>query len=199
MKISPATAEGTKNIILDRAFARFGRYGFGKTTMAEIAQDCDMSPGNLYRYFKSKKDIGADCSRRCMNQKLELVREIVRNHKLDPARKLQALALEVLEYMHFQFSDQPALMELVDYISKDRWDIVMKYLEQERSLISEILAEGNRSGVFNVIDVSETAQFIQSGLIKFLAPRYMDAFPLETLRIEAHGTTQLLIEGIRAK
>ena len=45
--------EKIRQVILNKAFSRFGRYGFGKTTMAEIAKDCEMSPGNLYRYFKS--------------------------------------------------------------------------------------------------------------------------------------------------
>jgi AcrR family transcriptional regulator len=34
---------------------RFGWYGFGKNTMAEIAKDCEVSSGNLYCYFKIKK------------------------------------------------------------------------------------------------------------------------------------------------
>ena len=120
MKLTEETTEEIKHNILDKAFARFGHFGFGKTTMAEIAKDCEMSAGNLYRYFENKKEIGAGCAKRCMQQKLELVREIVRNHRIKPEKKLQAFALEVLEYMHHQFSDQPAVMELVDFISRER-------------------------------------------------------------------------------
>ncbi|MBT5470191.1 MAG: TetR/AcrR family transcriptional regulator [Nitrospina sp.] len=198
MKLAQETTEATKHDILDKAFARFGHYGFGKTTMAEIAKDCDMSAGNLYRYFENKKEIGAGCARRCMQQKLELVREIVRNKKLNPSKKLQRFTLDILDYMHQQFADQPALMELVDFISRERWDIVQQYMDQERSLLSEILSEGNRSGDFNIPDVLETAKWIQASLIKFIAPRYMDAFPLKELRKEASGVTALLIEGLKA-
>jgi AcrR family transcriptional regulator len=197
MKLAPETTEETKNIILDKAYARFGHLGFGKTTMAEISKDCDMSPGNLYRYFKSKTEIGVGCSKRCMQQKLDIVRDIVRNPRLKPDKKLQAFSLEVLNYMHYQFSDQPALMELVDVISHERWDIVLEYMEKERSLISEILSEGNRCGDFNVSDVLETAKWIQAALIKFIAPRYMDAFTLEELKKEALGVTVMLIEGLK--
>ena len=41
--------------ILDAAEARFRTYGFGKTTMAEIASDIDMSTANLYRYFENNE------------------------------------------------------------------------------------------------------------------------------------------------
>jgi AcrR family transcriptional regulator len=197
MKLALETTEENKNIILDKAFLRFRHFGFGKTTMVEIAEDCEMSAGNLYRYFKSKKDIGAGCARRCMQQKLDLEREIVRNHRLKPEQKLQTLALEVLDYMYLQFSDQPALMELVDFISRKRWDIVLQYMEQERSLLSEILSEGNRSGDFNIPDVLGTSKCIQAALIKFIAPRYMDAFTLEELRQEASGVTTMLTEGLK--
>ena len=197
MKLSEETTEEIKHNILDKAFARFGHYGFGKTTMAEIAKDCEMSAGNLYHYFESKKEIGAGCAKRCMQQKLELVREIVRNHRIKPEKKLQAFALEVLEYMHHQFSDQPAVMELVDFISRERWDIVLQYMEQERSLLSEVLSEGNRSGDFNIPDVLGTAKWIQAALIKFIAPRYMDAFTLEELRNEAIGVTAMLTKGLK--
>jgi AcrR family transcriptional regulator len=56
--------------ILDAAHRRFSAYGFGKTTMAEIADDVGMSAANLYRYFENKLDLGAaawkrSCWRAC--------------------------------------------------------------------------------------------------------------------------------------
>jgi len=197
MKLAEETTEAIKHDILDKAFARFGRFGFGKTTMAEIAKDCDMSAGNLYRYFDNKKEIAAGCAQRCMQQKLDLVRGILRDPNLSPDEKLQRFALDILEYMHQQFSDQSALMELVDFVSRERWDIVAHFMEQEKSLLSEILSEGNRSGQYNVSNVLETAKWIQASLIKFIAPRYMDAFPLEELIKEATGVTALLTAGLK--
>jgi len=202
--IKPATTNSLEETqlsirqrILEKAFSRFGRYGFGKTTMAEIAKDCAMSPGNLYRYFKSKKDIGADCAKQAMSQKLELVRKIIDNENFSSIQKLHASTLEVLNYMHFQFSDQAELMELVDFISRERWDIVQEYMKQERFLISEILSQGNSSRDFNIRDVQETSKWIQAALMKFFAPRSMDAFTLEELRKEAEGVVNTLIRGLK--
>ena len=165
--------------------------------MAEIAKDCAMSPGNLYRYFKSKKDIGADCAKRAMSQKLALVKKIIDNENFSSIQKLHASTLEVLNYMHFQFSDQAELMELVDFISRERWDIVQEYMKQERFLISEILTQGNRSRDFNIRDVQETSKWIQAALMKFFSPRSMDAFTLEELRKEAEGVVNTLIRGLK--
>ena len=53
-----ATAD-IRGLIVEAARVRFERYGFNKSTMAEIAGDCGMSAANLYRYFESKSEIAA--------------------------------------------------------------------------------------------------------------------------------------------
>ncbi|MBT6663673.1 MAG: TetR/AcrR family transcriptional regulator, partial [Nitrospina sp.] len=131
---------------------------------------------NLYRYFKSKKDICADCGSRVLQQRLELIQKTINNKKLSPDEKLKTSVLEVLNYMHYHFSKQPALMELVDFISRERWDIVQEYMEQEKLLISEILFQGKSSGDFIISDVLETSIWVQAALTKFFSPRYMGGF-----------------------
>ncbi len=49
------TAETPREKIMEAAMARFSYYGFGKTTMAEIAKDCGMSAANIYRFFENKR------------------------------------------------------------------------------------------------------------------------------------------------
>jgi AcrR family transcriptional regulator len=43
--------------ILDAAERCFVRSGFHRTTMQDVAAEASMSPGNLYRYFRSKEAI----------------------------------------------------------------------------------------------------------------------------------------------
>lgn len=54
----------TRDRILEAAINRIKHYGYGKTTMAEIAADCDMSPGNIYRFFEAKIDIAEAMARK---------------------------------------------------------------------------------------------------------------------------------------
>ena len=49
--------ESIREQIVDAAKKRFSHFGYAKTTMAEVATDCSMSPGNLYRFFPGKLDI----------------------------------------------------------------------------------------------------------------------------------------------
>src|ERR1700679_1481470 len=52
-----AEKDSVRAQIVEAAKKRFSHFGYAKTTMAEIATDCAMSPGNLYRFFPGKLDI----------------------------------------------------------------------------------------------------------------------------------------------
>jgi len=68
--------------ILEAAERRFAHYGYGKTTMAEIAQDADMSVGNLYRFFRNKEAIALAGTERLLSAKLDAgLRRQHRNHR----------------------------------------------------------------------------------------------------------------------
>ncbi|QPJ64532.1 MAG: TetR/AcrR family transcriptional regulator [Candidatus Nitrohelix vancouverensis] len=199
MKQTLHSADEIKKQIVDQAFERFGRFGFGKTTMAEIAGDCDMSAGNLYRYFKSKEEIGAQCARTCMGEKLDLLRDIVRRPGITAAARLKCYVIEILHAMNAAFADRPLQMELVDHISEARWDIVLDYLNKEASLLAEILAEGNRTGEFDIADIMQTAKLVQAACIKFTTPRFVSGLPLEQLEQEARGVMDLLLTGLNKR
>jgi TetR/AcrR family transcriptional regulator, repressor for uid operon len=57
-----------KNRILDGAERCFVRHGFHRSTMQDVAAECAMSPGNLYRYFPSKDAIVAGLAERDREQ-----------------------------------------------------------------------------------------------------------------------------------
>src|ERR1700754_2645280 len=50
--------------ILAAAQTCFARAGFHQTSMQEICTEAGMSPGNLYRYFRSKEEIIAGIAER---------------------------------------------------------------------------------------------------------------------------------------
>ncbi len=50
--------------ILEAAQTCFARSGFHQTSMQEICAEAGMSPGNLYRYFRSKEEIIAGIAER---------------------------------------------------------------------------------------------------------------------------------------
>ncbi len=199
MKTMEKTVDEIRDQILDAAFARFGQYGLGKTTMAEIAKDCDMSAGNLYRYYPNKAEIGAGCAMRCFNEMEALLREIMRRPNLTAAERLKTFVLEKFYHVHEQFSEQPKLYELVMYIQQEKFDMIQALMKGQQSLLAEILAEGNRSGEFDVPDVLETASLIQSAVTIFNAPHFINSYSFEKLEHDAKGVVDLLVRGLGKK
>ncbi|MEJ0078711.1 MAG: TetR/AcrR family transcriptional regulator [Alphaproteobacteria bacterium] len=57
-------AADRRSEILSAAQTCFARAGFHQTSMQEICAEAGMSPGNLYRYFRSKEDIIAGIAER---------------------------------------------------------------------------------------------------------------------------------------
>ncbi len=196
MKILEKTQDEIKNQILDAAYSRFAQYGMGKTTMAEIAKDCDMSAGNLYRYYENKTEIAAGCCQRCLGEQKVLFREIIQRPNLSPSQRLETFIVEMLQHLHAQFSQKPRLFELVMHVSQERMDLVEQHHKVLQSYLAEILAEGNKSGEFDVPDVLTSAEMILAATSRFNAPHFMSSFSLEQLEREAKGVVQLLISGL---
>ncbi|MCZ6512920.1 MAG: TetR/AcrR family transcriptional regulator [Nitrospinae bacterium] len=190
-------AEEIKSLILDKAVDRFIRYGFGKTTMVEIAKDCGMSAGNLYRYFESKFEIGVGVAQIYISKAEQILRDVLKRPGLSPTQRLEAFVLEKLRYMHHHIIEQPNVQDLVDYILEDRWDLVERHRDVQNSLMSEILSDGNRTGEFNVSDVVHTANAIYAMTTKFRLPHFIKNVTLEGLEQEAKAVVDLMLHGLK--
>jgi AcrR family transcriptional regulator len=197
MSTGDPIAEDIKGLILEKATDRFVRYGFGKTTMVEIAKDCGMSAGNLYRYFESKFDIGVGVAQQYISDAEQILRDVLQRPGLKPARRLEAFVLEKLRFMHSHIIEQPNVQDLVNYILDERWDLVEHHRDAQNALMSEILSEGNRAGAFKVADVVLTANTIYAMTTKFRLPHFIKNVTLEELEQEAKGVVALMIQGLK--
>lgn len=197
MATGDPTAEEIKELILEKAIDRFVQYGFGKTTMVEIAKDCGMSAGNLYRYFESKFDIGVGVAQGYISEAEQILSDVLKRPSLKPAQRLEAFVLEKLKFMHSHIVEQPNVQDLVNYILDERWDLVERHRDIQNTFMSEILSEGNRTGEFKVGDVAQTANAIYAMTTKFRLPHFVKNVTLEELEQEAKAAVSLMIQGLK--
>jgi len=201
--------EEIREQILDAAYERFSRYGFGKTTVTEIAGDCSMSASNLYRFFENKNDIGAGVVIRFTEVEEKLIREEIRQPGFDAAKRLESLVIVIIRFIYNAFASRPHILELVDFVIKERYDLAEKHDEMLVSLIAEVLALGNASDEFNVTDVVATADTIKMAIASFTDPAIIgismqcsiqhDYFKLENMEIMAKKVVSLLLEGLKKR
>ncbi len=182
--------------IIEAAHARFRHYGYGKTTMAEIATDTGMSAANLYRYFSSKQDIIAECANRSMCERVDRLRTAIRKPGLSAVGQLKTYVLTDLNMSHEMAEGDKKISELVNNITLQRPDMVYKKIEAENTLIAEILCHGIDTGEFVIDDISDTAKTIHMSLVVFNVPIFMGLYSLEEFKKKANSIIELIVNGL---
>ncbi len=185
--------------ILDAAEVRFRTYGFGKTTMAEIAGDIEMSTANLYRYYENKLAIGVAMASRCMGERELVLNEVMSRQNITEVERMQIFVLTVLDYMHSQFSNEPKMSELVDVIVKKAPELVEHKVERDRQFVATILQNGCVSGEFGIEDVDEMSSYVLAAIVKFSSPFFVALYPIEELQRLAKGVVALILTGLIKK
>lgn len=191
--------EEIKQAIIAAAMERLARYGYGKTTMAELASDCKMSAGNLYRYFMSKLDIAEEIARQSFIRTAERLREVVRRPNIPAVERLRSFLMEQMLITFQELEKDQHWIEMAEIVARERPHVANEGLARVRSLIAEILAMGNATGEFDIDDVNFTAEMIQSATFKFRYPQLFSGLTLEKLEREAEGVIALLIDGLRCR
>ncbi|HJP19089.1 MAG: hypothetical protein CMD96_03520 [Gammaproteobacteria bacterium] len=186
-----------KKQILDAANERFNHYGYNKTTMAEIANDCDMTAGNLYRYFQNKEEIITQIAVQCMQLREETLRKLVENHKSDVTDLLLSFVLKNLEYSFEEFSQQKKIYELIEFITRRQRKLLDQHLKNIQSLISLILKKGRETKEFKFDDTEVAAEAVLNATTKFMAPSFMVLYSLEDLQRMARNVIRLVVEGLK--
>lgn len=188
----------TRTQILEAAMQRIMHYGYSKTTMSEIAKDCCMSAGNIYRFFASKLDIAEAMAREFSQKGFERHAVI--------ARKNTSAVARMHEFYHFDLSStfeaieaDAKILEVAQVLKSERPLYFNEQLAQERVYVVQILTSGMESGELRHLPhPDETAEFIQSGLMKFRFPQLFSALSLPKLQRELDGVLNLMMFGIVA-
>ena len=189
----------TRTQILDCAEGRFRTFGYGKTTMAEIAGDARMSAANLYRYFDNKQELGVACAKRCIEEMFQALRIVIRQQDAPASTLLMTFVVEIVRWTHETTAEQPRVHELVEMITRERHEVVRWRDSRICGLIAEILARGNDSGEFDVDDVISTAATIHAALSMFQLPLFVGLYSMEELELKAKNVAQLLLQGLLVK
>lgn len=182
--------------ILEAAKKRFVHYGYAKTTMAEIAADLNMSPGNLYRYFPGKIDIAEAIADEATEETHVVLREVARQPGISARDKLVAYMQKEMEMTFAKLDSDPRIYEMAQFIKKERPHHVNSHMAEERQILGEVLRAGIASGEFAIADVDFTAEMFQAATLKFRYPQLWTVLPLEKLKRELNGVMALLIDGL---
>ncbi|UCF93207.1 MAG: TetR/AcrR family transcriptional regulator [Desulfobacterales bacterium] len=151
----------------------FSEKGFTKSTMEDIAQEAELSPGTLYLYFKNKDELYASLSLRIL-QYLNIRLEDLKNaENMDSQKKIAALKdalydvyqfdpLVLISMFHLQSS------ETLKNLSPDLLADIMKLSRRSLRMMAQIFEEGIRRGTLinkNPTALADVVWALFSGIV----------------------------------
>lgn len=185
-------SEARRLEILHAAARVFRRRGLAASGMREIAEEADLSPGNLYYYFAGKDQLLLYCQERTLEHMLaameaasalpassaERLRSVLRAH-------VHAL-LDEMEgaTAHLEIETLPAPMRLAVIEQRDRYERAVRGL----------VAEGMKRGEFGRGDPALVTRAML-GAVNWTARWYRPDGPLSVRQV-AEGLAEYLVKGL---
>lgn len=189
----------TRERILHAAMNRIKHYGYGKTTMAEIAADCGMSPGNIYRFFEAKIDIAEAMARRHYSENQLESAAIARRKDIQPDERLREIFFKRMRDNYNLFHENAKILEVAEVLGRERPMFSNEQLAHDRVFLSALLEEGADKGLFMAGDYEFIAEMLQSATVKFSIPQLFSQLTLPKLERELGGVLDLLLNGLYAR
>ncbi|MGQ3675467.1 TetR/AcrR family transcriptional regulator [Xanthobacter sp. TB0139] len=166
MKESP---EETRERIARAAEDLFRRFGFAKTSVADIARAVEMSPANIYRFFPSKTAIVATiCARSLHEVEAEVVR--MAHRPGSPQERIAAVYLSIFEYHRANFLTERGVYDMVLVAIENNWAAIEAHKARIRDVLAAILEEGLQNGTFLPHAPEAVAGLLLSSCVRFCHP-----------------------------
>lgn len=159
----------TRGRIVVTAERLFREIGYQKTTVADIAKSLRMSPGNVYRFFSSKKEINEAVAERITGEVRAMLITIARRDAPAAKRMRELLAALHLSVCELAVSEAK-MQEMVAIAMSESWEVIKGHIEKIDAIIGELVAEGVAAGEFSARDPIATGACIRAAMARFCHP-----------------------------
>ncbi|GEP05384.1 TetR family transcriptional regulator [Methylobacterium oxalidis] len=184
--------------ILTIAERLFREMGYRKTTVADIAACLRMSPGNVYRFFPSKKALNEAVAERLLRQIEAELGCIVADTGMSARERLRRFVLTMHAMSAGQFTANRRMHDMVEVAMAESWEVIHAHIGRVEELLVTLVAEGARNGEFRVSDPRAAARCVQTAVVRFCHPALIaQCADREQPTIEE--MTDFLMTGLRAE
>jgi AcrR family transcriptional regulator len=140
-----AQSSHARRRILQATVQLYREIGHKKTTVADIARRSAMSPANVYRFFRSKRQIEEVVVAEALDGVFQAAATAVRGSG-SPVDGLDAAIRAIAELHEGRRADDKRLHELVAEASEANWPVVLAYIDRVVGLLASLIAAGQARG-----------------------------------------------------
>jgi AcrR family transcriptional regulator len=153
--------------ILDGAMLAFGKHGYTRTTLADVAEHAGVCAGTVSHYFGSKAKLFEDVIAERLMPLVETEEESLANHR-GPMRDLLVQLLRRL----WDRAWEPGFLDLMRVVKVESAEfpesgrvLCRQLSERWRRIFGQILGAGMQAGEFRAMDMDVAARTISYALL----------------------------------
>lgn len=196
MRNAAQTQPETRDRILAEAERVFRAYGYAKTTVADIAKACGMSPANVYRFYESKAAINEAITALILKRQEDLALAIAAERR-PAAQRLKKLIVEMHRFTCEQYLNESQVHEIVAKAMDEQWSVIDAHIERLRLLYRAVIADGVRAGEFAGKDVEQRGTCVFNAIMPFCHPQLVAEKFADDHGAQAAMMADFLIEALR--
>ncbi|WP_070156551.1 TetR/AcrR family transcriptional regulator [Sphingobium phenoxybenzoativorans] len=190
----PAETE-KRDAIIDAAKEHFSRYGYGKTTVSDLAKAIGFSKGYIYKFFESKQAIGEAICTGCLGVIIDAV-GIALAESSTPTEKFRRLFKTIIEQSAELFFDDRKLYDIAAASTMENWASSRAYCERVEVILQSIILEGRESGEFErKTPIDEVCRGIMLVMQPFMNPMMLQ-HNLDLLPEAPNEVTNLVLRSL---
>ena len=185
-------SEQRRTEILRAAARVFRRMGLGAAGMREIAEEADLSIGNLYYYFSGKDEILLYCQERTLEHMLAAV-EAARAMPASSAERLRAVLRAHVHAMLDELEGATAHLEVEALPEALRAPVIAKR-DRYEGAVRALVVDGVRAGEFAQVDAPLVTRAML-GAVNWSARWFRPDGPKTSAEI-ARALSDYLVKGL---
>jgi AcrR family transcriptional regulator len=183
--------------IVEAAVGRFIHYGYGKTTVAEIAEDLGVSPAYIYKFFDSKRSICEAVAGETLQRIDEALWAAARADE-PAADRLRNLYRVILRESLARFFQERKLHDMVVEAVQSEWSAVQRHKQTIGDVARHVLRDGRAAGEFDTtMDEDQIVGALWSTLVPFAHPKVLEQTINSDLEARAEAVAELVQRGLR--
>lgn len=198
MKAAAVSQPEVRDRILEQAERVFMAYGYAKTTVADIARACGMSPANVYRFFESKAAINEAITAVMLRRQEELALRIA-DERRSAGQRLKKLIVEMHRFTCEQYLRESRVHELVTKAMDEQWGVIDAHIGRIRLVYARVIEDGARSGEFAAAGLPDRIACVFNAIMPFCHPQLVaEKFSADHGR-QAALMAEFLVEALRPR